>query len=465
MAEKILVIDDDIISRKMAAHVLQGKYDYVCADSAAAGLNILHSNTIDLVLLDLYLPDMSGLQLLQLIREDSSLSDTKVIVLSSSRIRNDVIESTRLGDEFGVLDFIQKPFLASNLLERIQSVLSIEKKDQILVVDDDRINLKITARILQIPYDVTCVSSGPEALDFLKDNTPDLILLDLHMPDMSGLEVLEKLRQQNELADIPVIFLTADNDQKTEIEIFNAGAMDYIQKPFSCEVLLRRISRILELYHYQRSLQRQVEKKTEELRVKNRKYMNLSTQVMTTLASVIDAKDAYTNGHSLRVAKYSLELARRMGKNSQELSEIYYTALLHDIGKVGVPDEIINKEGRLTDEEYECMKKHPEIGASILENISEMTSISVGAHWHHERYDGNGYPDALKGEQIPEIARIISVADAYDAMTSNRSYRRLLAQSRVRAEIEAGKGTQFDPEIADHMLNMIDEDQAYRLHG
>ena len=154
-----------------------------------------------------------------------------------------------------------------------------------------------------------------------------------------------------------------------------------------------------------------------------------------------------------------------MGKNSQELSEIYYTALLHDIGKVGVPDEIINKEGRLTDEEYECMKKHPEIGASILENISEMTSISVGAHWHHERYDGNGYPDALKGEQIPEIARIISVADAYDAMTSNRSYRRLLAQSRVRAEIEAGKGTQFDPEIADHMLNMIDEDQAYRLHG
>ena len=125
MAEKILVIDDDIISRKMAAHVLQGKYDYVCADSAAAGLNILHSNTIDLVLLDLYLPDMSGLQLLQLIREDSSLSDTKVIVLSSSRIRNDVIESTRLG----VLDFIQKPFLASNLLERIQSVLSIEKKD------------------------------------------------------------------------------------------------------------------------------------------------------------------------------------------------------------------------------------------------------------------------------------------------------------------------------------------------
>ena len=193
MAEKILVIDDDIISRKMAAHVLQGKYDYVCADSAAAGLNILHSNTIDLVLLDLYLPDMSGLQLLQLIREDSSLSDTKVIVLSSSRIRNDVIESTRLG----VLDFIQKPFLASNLLERIQSVLSIEKKDQILVVDDDRINLKITARILQNPYDVTCVSSGPEALDFLN------VFLDF--ADDVQLEytrnLIDKIRNSRDLLD------------------------------------------------------------------------------------------------------------------------------------------------------------------------------------------------------------------------------------------------------------------------
>ena len=241
--------------------------------------------------------------------------------------------------------------------------------------------------------------------------------------------------------------------------------MDYIQKPFSAEVLLRRISRILELYHYQKSLQREVEKKTEELLEKNRKYVNLSTQVMTTLASVIDAKDTYTNGHSLRVAQYSLELARRMGKNSQELSEIYYTALLHDIGKVGVPDEIINKQGRLTDEEYQCMKKHPEIGATILENISEMPSISVGAHWHHERYDGSGYPDGLKGEQIPEIARIISVADAYDAMTSNRSYRKLLSQDKVRSEIECGKGIQFDPKIADHMLEMINEDRDYKLHG
>ena len=461
MAERILMIDDDAISRKLATHILEGKYDVICASSGAEGLQILRSSAIDLVLLDLYMLDMNGLEVLQQIREDVSISDTKVIILSFSGIRTDVIESIRLG----VLDFIRKPFLASDLLERIQAALSIERKDRILVVDDDNINLKITERILRIPYDVICVSSGTEAIEYLKEHTPDLILLDLHMPDMNGLELLAKLQCKSELADIPVIFLTADNDQAAEGKILQAGAMDYIQKPFSAEVLLRRISRILELYHYQKSLQREVEKKTEELLEKNRKYVNLSTQVMTTLASVIDAKDTYTNGHSLRVAQYSLELARRMGKNSQELSEIYYTALLHDIGKVGVPDEIINKEGRLTDEEYQCMKKHPEIGATILENISEMPSISVGAHWHHERYDGSGYPDGLKGEQIPEIARIISVADAYDAMTSNRSYRKLLSQDKVRSEIECGQGIQFDPKIADHMLEMINEDRDYKLHG
>ena len=261
MAERILMIDDDAISRKLATHILEGKYDVICASSGAEGLQILRSSAIDLVLLDLYMLDMNGLEVLQQIREDVSISDTKVIILSFSGIRTDVIESIRLG----VLDFIRKPFLASDLLERIQAALSIERKDRILVVDDDNINLKITERILRIPYDVICVSSGTEAIEYLKEHTPDLILLDLHMPDMNGLELLAKLQCKSELADIPVIFLTADNDQAAEGKILQAGAMDYIQKPFSAEVLLRRISRILELYHYQKSLQREVEKKTEEL--------------------------------------------------------------------------------------------------------------------------------------------------------------------------------------------------------
>ena len=189
----------------------------------------------------------------------------------------------------------------------------------------------------------------------------------------------------------------------------------------------------------------------------------LSSQIMVTLAGTIDAKDKYTKGHSSRVAEYAVKIAEKLGKSEKEQENIYYLGLLHDIGKIGIPDGIINKTTRLTDEEYELIKTHPVIGAEILENISELPELVMGAKWHHERYDGRGYPDGLKGDAIPEMARIIGVADAYDAMTSNRSYRDVLPQDVVRGEIEKGKGTQFDPLFADKMLEMIDEDVDYQM--
>jgi putative two-component system response regulator len=189
----------------------------------------------------------------------------------------------------------------------------------------------------------------------------------------------------------------------------------------------------------------------------------MSLEIVQTLSGTIDAKDEYTNGHSRRVAKYSMEIAKRFGYSEEEQQNIYLIGLLHDIGKIGVPDEIIRMPRKLTDEEFAIIKNHPVIGASILSNITSMPNISAGAHWHHERYDGRGYPDGLKGEEIPEVARIIAVADAYDAMTSNRSYRSYLPQEKVRSEIENGKGSQFDPTFADIMLHMIDEDTEYSM--
>jgi len=179
----------------------------------------------------------------------------------------------------------------------------------------------------------------------------------------------------------------------------------------------------------------------------------------------VDAKDHYTNGHSERVAAYSKEIARRMGKSEAEVTEIYNVALLHDVGKIGISDAIINKPSKLTDEEYNTIKSHAIKGYEILKAISEMPSLSIGARWHHERYNGTGYPDGKAGEDIPEIARIICTADAYDAMTSDRSYRKALPQYIVREEIQQGKGTQFDPKIADIMLQMIDEDKKYHMKG
>ena len=189
-----------------------------------------------------------------------------------------------------------------------------------------------------------------------------------------------------------------------------------------------------------------------------------SKEVIETLVGTIDAKDKYTNGHSLRVARYSWEIAQRLGKSQEEQDNIYYAGLLHDIGKIGVPDEIINKTSRLNDDEYSIIKTHPELGYELLKNLSEIKDIAVGAYGHHERYDGKGYPRGLKGDENPETARIISVADAYDAMTSNRSYRSAMTQEKVRSELEKGIGTQFDPEFAKIMLEIDEEikDEIYK---
>ncbi len=208
---------------------------------------------------------------------------------------------------------------------------------------------------------------------------------------------------------------------------------------------------------------------------KNIKYLNeaieakdeikeLSVEVMEALAHTIDAKDEYTKGHSIRVAKYSRMIAERINLSPEQCENIYYMGLLHDIGKIGVPNEIINKTSRLTDDEYEVIKTHPVIGYDILSEIKSRPDLSTGARWHHERYDGKGYPDCKAGEEIPLEARIITVADCYDAMTSNRSYRQFLPQEKVRQELLNNIGTQFDEKAARCMIEIIDEDKEYKLH-
>ena len=186
-------------------------------------------------------------------------------------------------------------------------------------------------------------------------------------------------------------------------------------------------------------------------------------QTAQALSSAIDAKDKYTHGHSLRVAEYSRKIAKAVGLSEKECEEIYFAALLHDVGKIGIQDAIINKEGKLTNEEFAKIKAHPSIGKNILASINKLPYLSIGANFHHERYDGKGYPMGLKGEDIPQIARIIAVADAYDAMTSKRSYRDPLPQQKVREELVKGIGTQFDPEYAKEMVHMIDLDDEYTM--
>ena len=201
----------------------------------------------------------------------------------------------------------------------------------------------------------------------------------------------------------------------------------------------------------------------QEIKESLLKTEKLTYQIMETLVQTIEAKDQYTKGHSKRVAQYSKLIAQRKGMNEEEQKSIYNMGMLHDIGKIGIADNIINKRGKLTDSEYSMIKSHSVVGYNILKNMNEIKDIEYGARWHHERYDGKGYPDGLAGEEIPLYARIIAVSDAYDAMTSNRSYRSVLSQKKVRSEIEKGRGYQFDPEIADIMLEIIDEDIDYNM--
>ena len=336
--------------------------------------------------------------------------------------------------------------------------------DWILVVDDDTSNLRIANRILSGEnMRVSCLKSGEDAIRFLQQNRPDLILLDIHMPGMDGFETIAAIRKDKATVDIPVIFLTADDDSNTEKRGLEAGAMDFIKKPFVPEVLLLRVRHIIDLIRLQTDLSCEVKRKTQEVISQHEKLERISIQIVRTLSGAIDTKDTYTNGHSTRVADYSREIARRAGLSEKLQDDIYMMGLLHDVGKIGIPDAIINKPAKLTDEEYTIIKNHSVMGEKILKNITEFPKLSAGARWHHERYDGKGYPDGISGQDILAEARIIAVSDAYDAMTSRRSYRDVLPQSQVVAEIQRGKGTQFDPVFADIMLSMIAEDADYQM--
>lgn len=320
----------------------------------------------------------------------------------------------------------------------------------ILVVDDSTTNLKFVESVLKDTYKLILVKSGEKALQYLGKNTVDLVLLDILMPDMDGFETFEKIKNLELNRDVPVVFLTADVDVDNEIKGLEMGAVDFIRKPFVPEVMLNRINRILRLEELTKSLEDKVKEKTVQIE-------QLSFEIISTIASMIEAKDSYTKGHSVRVAEYSALIAKELGWKDKDIQNLKYIALLHDIGKVGIPDSVLNKPEKLSDDEFNIIKSHTTIGGDILKDIETITDVDSGAKYHHERYDGTGYPCGLSGDHIPAVARIIGIADAYDAMNSKRVYRDSLPKDVIRKELVDGKGLQFDPEFLDVFVQLLDE--------
>ncbi|MGN1106234.1 MAG: HD domain-containing phosphohydrolase, partial [Huintestinicola sp.] len=314
-------------------------------------------------------------------------------------------------------------------------------------------------------YNITAVTSGAQALKFLQSNTCDLILLDINMPEMDGFEVMAKIREELGLADIPIIFLTADNDPLVESRCLKEGAMDFITKPFVQNVMLSRISRALELEALRQDLEGQLEARTIHI-----KY--IQEMMVIGMATMVESRDLSTGGHIKRTSMVVRIFAERLAKEQELLKKSFLdmvirAAPMHDLGKIAVDDRILRKQGRFTPEEYAEMKKHSDEGSrivkQILEGVEEASFVEIAsnvAHYHHEKWDGSGYPDGLCGEKIPVEARIMALADVFDALVSKRCYKESYSYDKAFSIIEDSIGTHFDPNLGRIFLQCRPELEA-----
>ncbi|HJX03472.1 MAG TPA: HD domain-containing phosphohydrolase [Dehalococcoidia bacterium] len=331
-----------------------------------------------------------------------------------------------------------------------------QKGDLILVVDDEPlVREMLSRRLAKQGYTAKVASNADEALSVLSDNEIALVLLDVSMPGRSGMEVLADI--ESRWPDTMVIMVTAISDVKTAIDAMRIGAYDYLIKPVDIDIMILSVTRALEKRHlimenreYHLNLEEKVQKQTKEIR---NSYLN----TIKSLAFALEAKDKYTHGHSERVTNVATALAEAMQLPQETIEKIKLAGLVHDIGKIGVKEDILNKAGKLTTEEYEHIKTHCEIGNKILEPVINDDRILDMVTHHHERMDGKGYPHGLTEGQISIEARILMTSDAYDAMSSDRPYRKALDIGVIRAELEKGKGSQFDPAVVDLLLHLLDE--------
>ncbi len=329
------------------------------------------------------------------------------------------------------------------------------EREQILIVDDeDSIRELILRKLSSEGYQCKEAGNAEQAWETLTREPVSLVLLDVKMPGKSGLELLPEIKTR--FPDTAVVMATATTDTGIAIECMKQGAYDYIIKPFDLEDILHSVRRALEKRRlelenkeFQEHLKDKVAEQAGRIRAS---FFN----AIRALVNALEARDKYTSGHSQRVTDLAADITRKMKLSPEATDTIILAGLVHDIGKIGISESILNKPDRLTDEEYRQIQRHPEIGERILSPVAADEEILRLVRSHHEHFDGSGYPDGLRSEQIPLGARILAVADAFEAMTSERPYRKALDPTEAYAEIERRKGAQFDPEVVDVLLKGSD---------
>jgi putative two-component system response regulator len=322
----------------------------------------------------------------------------------------------------------------------------------ILIVDDEYSGRETLESVLEGEgYNLLMAENGPQAIAKAKAYLPDVILLDVMMPGMTGFEVCERIRSDPDVAEIPIIILTALDDRDSLLAGLKAGADDFISKPFDRFELRARLIGITRLNRYQKLLQER-----EKLQTANKRLSDAYEATIEGWSHAMDLRDHETEGHSRRVTELSLKLAVAIGMSDENLVHMRHGALLHDMGKIGIPDAILHKPDKLTDEEWQIMRTHPDLAFNMLNSIDYLREALEIPYFHHERWDGSGYPQGLKGEQIPLAARIFAVADVWDALTSDRPYRRAWTQEEAINYIREQSGKHFDPQVVELFLKVIE---------
>lgn len=345
---------------------------------------------------------------------------------------------------------MSKNYFDKAIVTDLECILLSEKRNKkhtVLTVDDEENNLSLLKRTLRSDYNIISASSGKEALDILEKQGDEisLIVSDQKMPVMEGTELFKQISEKH--PQIIKILLTGHSNIDILVEAINeCHLFQYILKPFEPEQLCMIVQNGIKKFELSSS-------RTQILR----DLSELFYKTIKSIAFALDAKDPYTHGHSMRVTLYSLALAKTLNLPDELLEEIETAGLLHDIGKIAIPEKILLKPGKLTDEEFEVIKTHPELGEKLIFGIEKLKLISNWLKYHHERYDGKGYPEGLVGETIPISARIIALADTYDAMTSDRAYRKALPHEAAIEEIKRCSGTQFDPKLSDLFIKISNE--------
>lgn len=339
------------------------------------------------------------------------------------------------------------------------------REDRILIVDDEEVICNVLERRLtKEGYLCATAHNGKEALSRFYKDTFSLIISDIKMPEMTGIELLQKVKAID--PKMKMIMVTAYPEIDLAVNAMRQGAYDFIIKPADLDLIVMSVKKALdskrleeEIEAYHNRLEELVEERTGKLQQAYRFLKKSHLDSVKVLAEAIDAKDPYTRGHSDRVKRMSLAIARQMDFSEERLETLEYGALLHDIGKIGIKDEILQKQGPLNGEEYEYIKEHPLIGVKIVEGVEFFKDKIPIIRHHHENYDGTGYPDGLAGEAIPLESRIISLPDAFDAMTSARPHRGVMPLQDVLAELERFRGKQFDPKVLEVFL----QERIYKL--